>query len=239
MNHEFEYTGTIREGESVNVGFKGNNVEAKGAEAAMSVVMDIETWRNVGDAQSCVRVKGAEGKTVHVGNGEVHDLTLTEGKRPQPDAYKMDKELQSALPSAAKSEAMQMKPRSAVAYEVKNTDKREGLSMSDVRVESDMNKKGDDALLNGVMGASVDFEGWPRVAAGGLDDGGAGLQRTLGLSVVDHGLGDPVLDGSGRIEVLELGVDVCFKIVILYIVGQFEQRCASDDVRDLLVQCHK
>ena len=160
VNHEFEYTGTIRKGESVNVGFKGNNVEAKGAEAAMGVVMDIETWRNGGDAQSCVRVKGAEGKTVLVGNGEVRDLTLTEGKRPQPDAYKMDKELQSALPSAAKSEAMQMKPRSAVAYEVKNTDKREGLSMSDVRVESDMNKKGDDALLNGVMGASVDFEGW-------------------------------------------------------------------------------
>ena len=160
VNHEFAYTGTINEGESVNVGFKGNSVVEKPSSVGMSVVMDIETWRSAGEAQCCVRVKGAEGTTVRVGNGEVRDLTLAEGKRQLPDAYKLDKDLQSALPSAAKSESMQIKPRSSVAYEVKNTDTREGLSMSDVRVESNIKGNGEDALLNGVMGASVAFEGW-------------------------------------------------------------------------------
>lgn len=159
VNHEFAYTGTIMEGESVNVGFKGNSIAEKDATAGMSVAMDIETWRNGGEAQCGVMVKGADGKTVRVGNGEVRDLTLADGKRQMPDANKMDKELQSALPSAAKSDAMQMKPKTSVTYEVKESNKGEGLGMTNVRVESDMKRNSEEALLNGEIGAGLQFDG--------------------------------------------------------------------------------
>ena len=35
------------------------------------------------------------------------------------------------------------------------------------------------------------------IAAGRLNDNGIGIEKTLGLCVVDHGLCDPVLNGAG------------------------------------------
>lgn len=164
ISHEFEHKGTIREGESVNVGFQSNKTEAKSLPAGMRVAMVIETWRNASEAQWGVQVNGAEGKTVRMGSGEVRNLALKEGKRKMPDANNMDKGLQSVLPSVAKSDAMQIKNRPTVAYEVKTADKREGMAMTDVLVETDMSGDGE-SLMNGVLGASVDFEDWHGSAA--------------------------------------------------------------------------
>ena len=47
-----------------------------------------------------------------------------------------------------------------------------------------------------------------RVAGSRLDDRCARLELTILLSLLDHGLGDAVLDGASRVKVLELHVDV-------------------------------
>ena len=43
------------------------------------------------------------------------------------------------------------------------------------------------------------------VAAGRLQDRGAGLEQPVALGLLDHPQRGPVLDGTGRVAVLELG----------------------------------
>src|SRR5699024_6883824 len=74
------------------------------------------------------------------------------------------------------------------------------------------------------------------VAAGGLDDGAAGLQLPGLLGRVDHGHADAVLDGAGGVVELELrddgGLDLVTEVV------QLHERGATDQLGDVLVDGH-
>ena len=69
-----------------------------------------------------------------------------------------------------------------------------------------------------------------RVAGGGLNDDGAGLQKALGLGVVDHGLGDPVLDRPGGVEVLQLRQDPGLQALFLFNVDQLQKGRFADQL---------
>ena len=68
------------------------------------------------------------------------------------------------------------------------------------------------------------------VAGGGLDNDGIGLQNPLGLGIVDHGLGDTILDGTGGVEILQLAEDLCLQLLVLFNVGKFKQRGVADQL---------
>ena len=76
------------------------------------------------------------------------------------------------------------------------------------------------------------------VAAGGLDDDRAGLQQALGLRIIDHGLGDSVLDASRRIEIFQLAVDRRAQLIFRDVVRQLQQRRSADQVGDSVVGFH-
>ncbi len=65
-------------------------------------------------------------------------------------------------------------------------------------------------------------QGIAGVAAGGLDDGAAGLEQTLAFGARDHVFGDARLDRAGWIEEFELGVDTL----------DLEQRRVADRIED-------
>ena len=66
------------------------------------------------------------------------------------------------------------------------------------------------------------------IAAGRLNDNGVGVEKTLGLCVVDHCLCDPVLNGAGRVEVLKLCEYLGFQVVLLFNVGKLKQRSGTN-----------
>ena len=68
------------------------------------------------------------------------------------------------------------------------------------------------------------------VAAGRFDDDRAFLQQAPFLGVVDHGLGNAILDRAGRIEVLQLGKDSGLKAKALFNMGQLQQRRTADEL---------
>ena len=68
------------------------------------------------------------------------------------------------------------------------------------------------------------------VAAGGLNDRCAGLQCAARLSVVDHGDRNAVLDRTGRIEVFELGKDLCTGAGVLRKMARRIQRGVADQL---------
>ena len=68
------------------------------------------------------------------------------------------------------------------------------------------------------------------VAGGGLDDDGAFLQQALFLGIIDHLFGDAVLDGTSRIEVFQLGNDMGRQLLLLFDVGQLQQRSMTDQL---------
>ena len=68
------------------------------------------------------------------------------------------------------------------------------------------------------------------VAGGGLDDDGAGLELAGSLGVIDHGLGDTVLDGAGGVEVFQLCQKLGRKVCILLDMGQLQQRGVADQL---------
>ena len=68
------------------------------------------------------------------------------------------------------------------------------------------------------------------VAGGGLDDDRTLLQQPLSLSIVDHGLGNTVLDGAGGIKVLQLGQKGGLKTQLLLNMGQLQQRSLADQL---------
>ena len=69
-----------------------------------------------------------------------------------------------------------------------------------------------------------------RVAGGGLDDDGAGLQQALFLGVVDHGLGDAVLYAARRVEILQLCQDTGLKALRFLHADQLQQGGMADQL---------
>ena len=68
------------------------------------------------------------------------------------------------------------------------------------------------------------------VARGRLDDDRTRLQQAFFLGIVDHLLGDAVLDRSRRIEVFQLRQNAGIQILGLLYVGQFQQRGLADQL---------
>ena len=68
------------------------------------------------------------------------------------------------------------------------------------------------------------------VAGGRLDDDRAGLEDALGLCVIDHGLGDTVLDRTGRVEVLQLSQDLGLQALGSLDMSEFQQRGMADQL---------
>ena len=68
------------------------------------------------------------------------------------------------------------------------------------------------------------------VAAGGLNDDRTGLQKALGLSVIDHGLGNAVLHAAGGIEIFQLGHDSGLQTKFLFQMGQLQQGGMADQL---------
>ena len=85
----------------------------------------------------------------------------------------------------------------------------------------------DDAVALGSCHGSQTDAG---VAGGGLDDDGAGLELAGSLGVIDHGLGDTVLDGAGGVEVFQLCQKLGRKVCILLDMGQLQQRGVADQL---------
>ena len=85
----------------------------------------------------------------------------------------------------------------------------------------------DDAVtLGGSYGGQTDAG----VAGGGLNDDGTGLEFAGGLGVVDHLLGDTVLDGTGRVEIFQLGQNGGLQVLLFLDVGQLQQRSVADQL---------
>ena len=62
------------------------------------------------------------------------------------------------------------------------------------------------------------------IAGGRLNNDGAGLQSASCFCVVDHGLGDPVLYGTGGVEVFQLYQNLGLQFLSLFNMGQLQQR---------------
>ena len=76
------------------------------------------------------------------------------------------------------------------------------------------------------------------VAAGRLDNDGAGLERTALLGIGDHGIGDTVLDGAGGIEVFELCVDLSAEVFRGGETVELEQGSGADQVGNGIISFH-
>ena len=85
----------------------------------------------------------------------------------------------------------------------------------------------DDAVALGSCHGSQAEAG---IAGGGLDDDRAGLEDALGLGVIDHGLGDTVLDRAGRVEVLQLSQDLGLQALGSLDMSEFQQRSMADQL---------
>ena len=59
---------------------------------------------------------------------------------------------------------------------------------------------------------------------------GARFEQALRLGVVDHGLGDAVLDGARGVEVFQLGQELRFQALFLFDVGQLQQGSLADQL---------
>ena len=68
------------------------------------------------------------------------------------------------------------------------------------------------------------------VAGGRLNDDAALLQQALGLGVIDHGLGDTVLDAAGGVKVLQLGQHPGLQAELLLDMGQLQQGGLTDQL---------
>ena len=70
----------------------------------------------------------------------------------------------------------------------------------------------------------------PDVAGGGLDEHRARLEQAFRLRVVDHGLGDAVLDGACGVKVFQLGKELRFQSLFLLDIGELQQRGLPDQL---------
>ena len=62
------------------------------------------------------------------------------------------------------------------------------------------------------------------IAGGRLNNHGTGLQQTLLLGIINHGLGNAILYAAGRVEVFQLSQNLCFQVFGLLNVNQLQQR---------------
>ena len=68
------------------------------------------------------------------------------------------------------------------------------------------------------------------IAGGRLNDDRAGLELARRLGIVDHSLGDAILDGTGGVEVFQLGKDLCLQVFGLFDMGKLQQRGVADQL---------
>ena len=68
------------------------------------------------------------------------------------------------------------------------------------------------------------------VAGGRLNDDRAGLQPPVCLRVVEHRLGDAVLDRAGGIEIFQLRADRRLEVIKRFDVGQLQERGVTDQL---------
>ena len=68
------------------------------------------------------------------------------------------------------------------------------------------------------------------VARRRLDDDAAGFQRARSLRIVNHPLCDPILHGTGGVEIFQLGEDSGVQPLLLLDVGQLQQRSVADQL---------
>ena len=68
------------------------------------------------------------------------------------------------------------------------------------------------------------------VAGGRLNDHGTGLQLAGGLGIVDHLLGNAILDRAGGVEVFQLGQNGGLQVGFLLDMGQLQQRSVANQL---------
>ena len=68
------------------------------------------------------------------------------------------------------------------------------------------------------------------VAGRRLDDDGVGIEQSPAFGVVDHRLGNAVLDRAGGVEIFKLGKQARLQALFLFDVGQLQQRGLSDQL---------
>ena len=68
------------------------------------------------------------------------------------------------------------------------------------------------------------------VAGSRLDDDGALFQKAFRFRIVDHGLGNAVLDGAGGVKIFQFCEDSGFQALGLFNVRQFKQRGFPDQL---------
>lgn len=171
---EFKYNGIDGNGSVANVGFGLNeptlkatamSVDKSGFCKPFPVSIFIETWRSGGQSRWCAKLGGRYGSALELGNGlMLRDVCQLAGNRDQIDTYKFDKSLLSALPSAAKSEAMQSKAVTVALARLERSSAVGTLEMSGT-METDLSRQSDkvesnDALLTCLLGTRVNFAGW-------------------------------------------------------------------------------
>jgi len=171
---EFKYSGLIVDGGTVNVGFgtlvpNGSvvreNVARPAFRESLPIQLDIETWRRGGQPQWYAKIGGKPGTSVELGNKRVlYNAGQSAGTRAAVDAYKFEKDLASALPSAAKSEAMQSNATARVISPVTCKPQAGALAVlkgsNETASEQLSSSESRDALLTCLLGTRVDFEGW-------------------------------------------------------------------------------
>ena len=74
-----------------------------------------------------------------------------------------------------------------------------------------------------------------RIARRRLDDDAARLELALLLRLLDHRLRDAVLDGSRRVEILQLDEDIRLEAIRLDEIIRPEQRRMTDELRNVVV----
>ena len=91
-------------------------------------------------------------------------------------------------------------------------------------------RHGEDGLV--AFGAGHPREADAGVAAGGLDDGGAGAENSALLGIFDHRQGDAVLDASAGVERFNLERDAR---LLAFEAADLQQRSVADEVGQFLV----
>ena len=73
-----------------------------------------------------------------------------------------------------------------------------------------------------------------RVSAGGLDDDAAFFQHAAALCIVDHRERDAILYAAAGVEVFEFCDDLRVQAILLFIIGELQQRGLSNQFRQAL-----
>ena len=78
------------------------------------------------------------------------------------------------------------------------------------------------------------------IAVGGLDEDGLGGKEALLLGILYHGEGNAVLDGTGGIEVFQLGQKAGLEVILFFKMGELQQGGVADELGGGSVDiCHR